>query len=351
MTHNQKKTRQGVFFLLVFLCFFLENKVWAGPAGCKINLGTYTPKVIDTSGVILSNLNGPVGTKLGEVNTYLYFNLANRAIISGACRTKPWVELTPKLFPTLSSYGNYVYETNIPGLGIEIQAWLSGVINNAPTVSHAFTIPEKYSIEKNIFDSLSNASNRAVLRLGMAVSFHKTSSEILNVDLSKVHLLSGGLTNIFIDEMGLPPFLLSGTPKVVTPACKVSNSVINVAMGDASRRTFTGLGSSSNKIPFNISVNCSVSTNIKIMLEAKADPSGAQGVIALNNPSASDSASGVGVQLLYKDMPVTLSTPMNLGSVNSGLQNIPFTARYYQTSTPVRSGKANSTATFTLTYN
>jgi len=62
-------------------------------------------------------------------------------------------------------------------------------------------------------------------------------------------------------------------------------------------------------------------------------------------------ATGVGVQMLYKNTPVTLGSTIIVGTASSGVYNIPLVGRYYQTQANVTSGKANAMATFTMTYN
>lgn len=74
-----------------------------------------------------------------------------------------------------------------------------------------------------------------------------------------------------------------------------------------------------------------------------------EGILNLNS-SGTDAAKGVGVQLLFNNSPFSSGTPINIGtSTNNGLYNINLAARYYQIGT-ISPGTANSTATFTITY-
>ncbi|CDF92583.1 Fimbrial adhesin [Pseudomonas sp. SHC52] len=86
-------------------------------------------------------------------------------------------------------------------------------------------------------------------------------------------------------------------------------------------------------------------------LDGTRHSSGVTGVLALNSASTTV-ATGLGLQLLYKNTAVALGTPIAVGTTtSSGAYNIDLTARYYQTGAKVTAGQANSTATFTMTYN
>ncbi|MDY7536300.1 fimbrial protein [Pseudomonas sp. Bout1] len=144
---------------------------------------------------------------------------------------------------------------------------------------------------------------------------------------------------------------LTGTNTIVPVACSVTNTSIPVPMGDIPRTSFTGVGSSSPEKSFSIPLNCDATTRVNVTLDGTRHSSGIAGLLALD-PSASDTvASGVGLQLLFKSAPVSLGSPIAVGTVASdGAYSVPFTARYYQTGATVGGGKANSTATFTMTY-
>lgn len=71
----------------------------------------------------------------------------------------------------------------------------------------------------------------------------------------------------------------------------------------------------------------------------------------LNLEKSSDAASGVGVQVLYNNAPAALNTRILTSiTATSGDYNIPLKARYYQNQTSVTPGRADATATFTMTY-
>lgn len=141
----------------------------------------------------------------------------------------------------------------------------------------------------------------------------------------------------------------SGNVTVRNETCTVSNSSINVPLGIHSQAEFGGVGTTTKDFPFAINLNCDKDANVNIRIDGSPDSSGSRGVLALTK--SSDSASGIGAQLLYNGAPITLQQEMPINSSTpAGLFSIPFTARYYQTQDKIVQGAANATATFTMIY-
>ncbi|MCE9909581.1 fimbrial protein [Hafnia paralvei] len=152
---------------------------------------------------------------------------------------------------------------------------------------------------------------------------------------------SANRSNLF--DITLPP------TNLLVLGCDVTQSTIPVPLGnDIQANIFTGPGSTSTDVPFSIALNCD--NGVRVSFQLDGTDSGTPGVLALNNDS--DSATGIGVQVLYKGNPVTFGTVILDGLITSaGDHNIDFLARYYQTGNSVTGGPANATATFTMTYN
>ncbi|WP_455916587.1 fimbrial protein [Pantoea agglomerans] len=145
-------------------------------------------------------------------------------------------------------------------------------------------------------------------------------------------------------------YLMSAAPvSLITTTCQVSNPVINVPMGDVNTSVFSRVGSTSPARNFTIRLNCDPQANVSVTVDAAADPSRAQGVLSLT--ALTDKANGVGIQVLQNNAPVTFGQVKSIGTSAGGIYNIPMSARYYQTQGQVTSGRANGTATFTMTYN
>lgn len=134
-------------------------------------------------------------------------------------------------------------------------------------------------------------------------------------------------------------------------ACELnSGRDVVVPMGTLARNGFSGVGSIQGERTFQLGLNCDAGTQVNIQFDGEADSSGAPGVLALLTPGGSVSASGIGVQLLYHQTPLTLGERLPLETASAGIRTYPFTVRYYQTQPQVTSGEANAVATFNLTY-
>lgn len=156
----------------------------------------------------------------------------------------------------------------------------------------------------------------------------------------------------------------ANTISYVAETCKVpSPASFEVPLGNIAASSTSGfgsgVGSTSPAKDFSIALSCdtAISGAFKVMLQLDATPvSGlaAQGVLALTNAGASGVAGGVGVQVLNRptSTPVTLATPWLVGNfpMSSSLINVPFSARYYQTVARVSPGTANSSMTYTISY-
>jgi type 1 fimbria pilin len=145
--------------------------------------------------------------------------------------------------------------------------------------------------------------------------------------------------------------------------CKVpSPASFNVELGNIAASTSgfgSGVGSTSTAKDFAIALSCdtAISGAFKVMLQLDATPvSGlaSQGVLALTDAGKPGVAGGVGVQVLNRttSTPVALATPWLVGNfpMSSSLINVPFSARYYQTAARVTPGTANSSMTYTISY-
>lgn len=142
------------------------------------------------------------------------------------------------------------------------------------------------------------------------------------------------------------------TGTVRTVACSVTNNTISVPMGDVKNTVFSGAGSTSSATDFSIALNCDASTNVNVNIQAGSAGAvdASKGVLALDKTGAGD-ATGVGVQVLYNNAPVSLGTRFRVATTAAdGAYAVPLQARYYQTAQALTPGQANANATFTMTY-
>ncbi|EAC0926531.1 type 1 fimbrial protein, partial [Salmonella enterica subsp. enterica] len=145
---------------------------------------------------------------------------------------------------------------------------------------------------------------------------------------------------------------LNGTNTITSESCSVTTNPVNVPLGDHDKSEFNGPGTATAWQTFNINLSCVQGARINVRIDATADSdAGVPGVIKLDSDPVN--ASGVGVQLWYRyeDSPVQFGQERYYyTSPSGGNEYVQLQARYYQTTQSITAGKANATATFTLSY-
>jgi major type 1 subunit fimbrin (pilin) len=130
---------------------------------------------------------------------------------------------------------------------------------------------------------------------------------------------------------------------------------VTVSMGSYQAATFTGKGSVTKTVGFNVAINNCPAGMTKIQYQFSA-PGGVtdatNGVIAL--ASSASTATGVGLKLMDStSTALKFDTQYQLTGYNTatgGSYTIPLLAAYYQTGASVTPGTANAVLTFTMTY-
>ncbi|WP_262390502.1 fimbrial protein, partial [Burkholderia arboris] len=163
-------------------------------------------------------------------------------------------------------------------------------------------------------------------------------------------VLNGILWNSgYTMQTGRKSFSLTSTI-INVPACSTPNVTVN--MGSYKQSAFTGVGSTTPGVSFNVGLNaCPAGLNSIqyqfIPVNAVLDTT--NGVLALSSDST---AAGIGLQLKDSSGKAlkynTQYTLTNYNSSMGGSYTIPFTANYYQTSASVTAGGANAVLTFTM---
>ncbi|UUT22999.1 fimbrial protein [Pseudomonas sp. T8] len=287
------------------VCYFQDDN--SSKVVSNINFGTVLVQQDASVGAVLS-------TKSVYQETGLYTCTLNYNFILGIAK-----------FTTLSTYGKSVYNTNIAGVGL--------LLERGP---NTFPYTKSYGAGNSFITGTVTASL-------IKTSDGSTGSGTLT---------PGTLAFINVDTLRLTELNLTGTNTIIPVGCSVTNTTINVPMGNVQRSTFTGVGYEGNPVQFVIPLDCGAGTRVDFRLDAPADSSGVPGVMAINSSATGNTASGVGIKITYNGAAVTFGATVPAGvTANSGTYNIPFVARYYQTSPNVEAGKANGTATFTMTYN
>ncbi|GGD10846.1 fimbrial protein [Franconibacter pulveris 1160] len=146
------------------------------------------------------------------------------------------------------------------------------------------------------------------------------------------------------------------TGEILDSACEVVNTLsspLQVNLGKISKTVFTGVGSAATPTSFALQLkNCPATATAASITFGGTANSDNDKVLALT--SGTGVASGVGIQLLDSSgSPLDLYTASADYTLKSGSEtnDLAFGARYIQTAASVTAGKADSTSTFTVTYN
>jgi type 1 fimbria pilin len=245
-------------------------------------------------------------------------------------------ETNPQMYTSASPVGGGVMDTNLPGVGIKFEIYYSNSPSPIPFQSRAV------NQGMNVSSWMQYHSFR--------VTLIKTSNSPAGGNVNPGTIAFGeGVQTWDGARFPLRKYNL-GLTTIVPVKCSVTQSVIPVQLGDdIGTNIFTGPGSVSPTVNFDIPLDCDLGTRVNFQLDGS--DAGTPGVLALNN--VADSATGVGVQVLTRNdaLPVVFGVPKFDSVVQSaGPFSISFAARYYQTGAVVTGGVANATATFTMTY-
>lgn len=140
---------------------------------------------------------------------------------------------------------------------------------------------------------------------------------------------------------------------VNTLGCFVDNVEIKVPLGGIGMDKLETPGSTAAERNFSIPLTCDISTKVKLTLSAgnAGVYDNVNGLLNLADTTSSSSAQGVKIQILSSDKPVVYDKPLDMGTqTRTGTFTIPLKARYYRSAEPIKPGVANSSATYTITY-
>lgn len=330
--------------LLTPLCFFI-------PSAQADSCSTLVQMTTISQPTITINPDTPIGAPIGQ-------ELIGPSVEPFQCRTSI---LPPKYrsqefgvrgrseageWVTIIN-GRAIYPTTMPGIGYAIGAqsytpqcldavgFVTGVDNVGPN--------------NRLICSINGVFSK--IQAAVRVQFYKTAQ------VTKAGIVWSQTIGDFIlrhnnstwnypeSEIKLESFNISMS------SCIITNANITVPMGQIKTGMFNGPGTSpdeTNTRNFDIPLRCNSGTTVRFKVDGNAY-NAEDGVINLSDET--QSAKGVGIQILRGDRPLPLSTVINTGTaLATGTYNIPLKARYYQTASTITSGTANASATFTLTY-
>lgn len=239
-----------------------------------------------------------------------------------------------------------MYPTSVPGLGVKYHfATNSGTGCAIPfdqTISNA-----SYTIVCHIL-----ATTTLSWSWGTSVEFIKTGT-----------IAAGQLTSIptvtmsyrLNNQAGSWPLniMYTGAASGTISMATCTTPDVPVDLGKHKTSEFTGVGSTASSKSFTLDLkNCPAGINaVKYRLDsAVPSPYTDASLVPLD---ASSTAKGIGVQLLDgTGNPFPLGTQATFAGYNKagGNFSIPFSARYYQTASPLVPGAANASVSFTMSY-
>lgn len=307
----------GIFLLMILLSPF---RVQAN--NCSFSGGTSEESHSVSFGNVIVQRDLAVGSEIASVSTGDY---AVRVGCTGSFVYRQ--ELSKWGSP--SSLGNKIYNTNIPGVGVQITDEYWG---NVP------------------FDAAMNFPAGGALGpyLGYRVKLIKTG-DITGGTLGAGTLARGSIVN----EFYLSDVVLSGTNTVTSVACSVTTPQVDVSLGNHDKNEFSGVGTATGWQTFDIGLDCNPNARINVRIDAAQDASNIPGVMKLDDDGSGTTASGVGVELWFRPDSSAVQfgqTKYYYTSPYGGSETVQLQARYHQTAQTVTAGQANATATFTLSY-
>ncbi|ADO47338.1 fimbrial protein [[Enterobacter] lignolyticus] len=242
-----------------------------------------------------------------------------------------------------------IYKTEVSGIGYSISGSTANCAGGTAVVTGSNTI-------RGLVDTVKLCENTSgminpTLNGTVTVTFYKTASEtgsgtITAKTVGSLILLSNSLLwqspEATVDINAFT---------ITTPACKVTTQSISVDMKDVNKNEFNGKNSTPGNVhtqSFTLPMTCNAGTQVSVKMEGNIYDA-TKGVI--NIISNANAATGVGIQLLYNNQPLTLGTNFPVGSSSAGGSfSVPLQARYYQTGDSITTGSANGVLTFTMSY-
>lgn len=264
-------------------------------------------------------------------------------------------------FYGMSSDGDRIYKTNLPGVGVTIGVTDRTIEGSSYTNIYSGFIgqPDKYGLNPDV-DSFyggwrtSNLNTTHYHYLTPKVRFWKIGPIQSGILAGQYATYKANGNSAFNGPWAPDESLNFASGTITQVACSIRTPNLTFPIGDVLASYF---GSTVGTIPSGaqntqyLGLDCDAGANINVTLQGTQNPDvSTTSVLALTGQGNADVARGVGVQLLYNGAPLVLNNRIVLKQSAGGQETFPLTARYYQTKTSVSTGKANASATLDLTY-
>ncbi|WP_429066200.1 fimbrial protein [Aeromonas bestiarum] len=186
--------------------------------------------------------------------------------------------------------------------------------------------------------------------LDVFLEIYKTEPSVVRGVLSG-YIFTVGYTpvNLFYDDIhriNLPTQI-----KIVSLGCSIYTPELTFNFGDIMATEFHGVGNKVGEQSKNVRMNCDIDAKVNVRLIGIKNPDlNDNSVLALDSQGYSNVATGVGVQFSWNNIPLVLGQTTSVKISSGGNELIPITARYYQTQSVVKPGRANAIASLEFTY-
>ncbi|RZG85787.1 fimbrial protein [Acinetobacter venetianus] len=315
-------------------------------AFCTLSSGFSTVDISMAVGRVVVRPSDAVGTILRKATFPINPNGSTLRCTSSSDRI--YADLTQN-YP-ISSLGNSIYTTNIPGIGIRLYREAENATNFSGyyPYSRSLTPGTTYNLAQGYF----------------VVEIVKTASQT-----GSGTLVPGRYSSYYVTGNASKPFLTStvygNAITIASSSCELQGNINKVVtLPTVTKSGFSGIGSTQGPQSFDLNILCNGGQNPtgyeeKNLISLSFDyiQDGTNNQVLSNTAPASTKANGVGVQLLWnydnKNQVIKKGDKLEIGTVNSNetiQYNVPMTAQYYQTAANVTAGTVRAMATVTIEY-
>lgn len=269
-----------------------------------------------------------------------------------------------KKIVAVKSYGTYhsqvgnrrVYQIGTTGIGYAIAGSISSVSNHScvPLNTYVYVGEDSSGTggdDLALICKTQSSNAESVVKGSFQIELYKVG-EIQTASLVGRKIGAGAFQYEGYGGWDAEAPINIDTINVLVPGCTVEAAQIDFPMNDVFLSEFSGVGSvSSSTVTRSLELTCDADVNVSVKLEGTpADEVSNNSVLALTGEGSAGIASGIGVQLVYNDVPLILNEDLSLKQTEGGREIFPITARYYQTKAQLSEGKADAIATLSVSY-
>ncbi|CDH21954.1 conserved hypothetical protein; putative exported protein [Xenorhabdus bovienii str. kraussei Quebec] len=304
---------------------------------CQYSPGFSAGTTYVSFGTVVIPRDHSIGTTIKEIRLDHVDEKGNIAICNTLTPTS-WEK--PDFDPAHYNY-DAIYESGVPGVGIRINTWGPGYgIDWLPrTATYPVTCspPSQFPNKKQYCGRTWGYLTVQLIKIAPTTSSGPTHQRLLT--RAKLGL-----------DLPIHTFFLTNT-YIMTQGCSLKQKTTFVNMGEVRTSAFRGMNSTADMRNFELNLDCDANVKVGVTLDGRPAKSNANNIWALDDNSDNVTATGIGLQILYQNQPLSMGSPLMIHSGQAiGNFAIPLHARYIQTEGRVTPGKADATATITLTY-